>query len=180
MASMATRVLPQWVGKVTPVFALLLVALVSLPAEAASKKAPPKGTGNPFDLLKGYWSGGGTVAPGKGAPEKVSCKVTYNVAGSDVSQTMRCAGTDYKFNTSSKLNYAGGKISGSWSETTYDASGSVSGTAVGNTVHAIINGAKFSGRMSINVSGSSHSINIVQLDPKTGAYHQAASVSLHR
>ena len=177
---MAPRLLPNWVGKVTPVFALLLVALVSLPAEAATKKAPPKGTGNPFDLLKGYWSGGGTVAPGKGAPEKVSCKVTYNVAGSAVSQNMRCAGTDYKFNTSSKLNYSGGKISGSWSETTYDASGSVSGTAAGNTVHAIISGDKFSGRMSINVSGSSHSINIVQFDPKTGAYHQAASVSLHR
>ncbi|HEX7532361.1 MAG TPA: hypothetical protein VF340_03890 [Methyloceanibacter sp.] len=177
---MADRLLPKWVGKVTPIFALLLVALVSLPAWSATKTAAPKGTGNPFDLLKGYWSGGGTVAPGKGAPEKVSCKVTYSVEGSAVSQNMRCAGTDYKFNTSSKLNYAGGKISGSWSETTYDASGSVSGTAAGNTVHAIINSAKFSGRMSINVSGSSHSINIVQLDPKTGAYHQAASVSLHR
>jgi len=177
---MADRLLPKWVGKVTPVFALLLVVLVSLPAWSATKTAAPKGTGNPFDLLKGYWSGGGTVAPGKGAPEKVSCKVTYSVEGSAVSQNMRCAGTDYKFNPSSKLNYAGGKISGSWSETTYDASGSVSGRAAGNTVHAIINGAKFSGRMSINVSGSSHSINIVQLDPKTGAYHQAASVSLHR
>ncbi len=36
---------------------------------------------------------------------------------------MRCAGTDYKFNTSSKLTYSGGKINGSWSETTYDAAG---------------------------------------------------------
>jgi hypothetical protein len=58
-----------------------------------------------------------------------------------------------------------GKISGSWRETTYDASGSVSGTAVGNAVHSIINCAKSSGRMSINVSGSSRSISIVQLDP---------------
>ncbi|MGC1711105.1 MAG: hypothetical protein WA717_05840, partial [Methyloceanibacter sp.] len=63
------------------------------------------GTDNPFDLLDGYWSGGGTVAPGKGAAEKVSCKVTYNVAGSAVSQNMRCAGTDYKLNSSSKLTY---------------------------------------------------------------------------
>ena len=105
------------------------------------------------------------MAPGKGAAEKVSCKVTYNVAGSAVSQNMRCAGTDYKFNTSSKLTYVGGKISGSWRETTYDASGSVSGTAAGNAVHSIINCAKSSGRMSINVSGSSRSISIVQLDP---------------
>ncbi len=177
---MAPRLLPNWIGKVTPIVMLLLVALMSLPAESATKKAPPKGTGNPFDLLNGFWSGGGTVAPGKGNPEKVSCKVTYNVQGSAVTQTLRCASTDYKFNTSSTLTYSGGKINGSWSETTYAAAGSVSGTASGNTVHAIISGDKFSGRMSINVSGSSHTINIVQLDPKSGSYRQAASVALHR
>ncbi len=177
---MASRLLTDWIGKLMPVLMLLLVTLLALPAESASKKAAPKGTGNPFDLLNGYWSGGGTIAPGKGSPEKVSCKVTYNVAGAAVTQNMRCAGTDYKFNTSSKLTYTGGKISGSWSETTYDAAGSVSGTAAGNTVHAIISGDKFSGRLSINVSGSSHTINIVQLDPKSGTYRQAASVVLHR
>ena len=179
---MAPRLLTILTGKVLPVALLLLVALVSVSAEAATKtkKAAPKGTGNPFNQLKGYWSGGGTVIPQKGHAEKVSCRVTYNVAGSAVTQNMRCAGTDYKFNTSSKLTYSGGKISGSWSETTYDASGSVSGTASGNTVHARISGDKFSGRMSINVSGSRHTINIVQLDKKSGSYRQAASVSLHR
>jgi hypothetical protein len=109
---MAPRVLPNWIGKVAPVLTLVLVALLSLPSEAATKKAAPKGTGNPFDLLKGYRSGGGAVVPGKGNPERVSCKVTYTVAGSNVSQSMRCAGTDYKFNTSSKLISSGGKISG--------------------------------------------------------------------
>ena len=178
---MAPRMLPNWIGGVASVVTLLLVALLSLPSDAATKKAAPKGTGNPFDLLKGYWTGGGTIAPGKKtSPERVSCHVTYNVAGANVSQSMRCAGTDYKFNTSAKLTYSGGKISGAWSESTYDASGTVSGSAVGNTVHAVINGDKFSGRMSINVSGSSHTINIVQLDPKSGTYRQAASVTLHR
>jgi hypothetical protein len=178
---MAPRLLTILTGKVLPVVLLLLVALIAVPAESATKKkAAPKGTGNPFDQLKGYWSGGGTVIPQKGGAEKVSCRVTYIVAGSAISQNMRCAGTDYKFNTSSKLTYSGGKISGSWNETTYDASGTVSGSASGNTVHARISGDKFSGRMSINVSGSRHTINIVQLDPKSGSYRQAASVSLHR
>jgi hypothetical protein len=48
----------------------------------------------------------------------------------------------------------------------------VSGSAVGNTVHAVISGDKFSG------SGSRHTINIVQ--PKSGTYRPAASVALHR
>lgn len=185
---MGPRLLSTLIGRVTPVAMLLLVALASMPAEAVTKKAAPavtkkaapKGTGNPFDLLKGYWTGGGTVTPMKGNAEKVSCKVTYIVAGSAVSQNMRCAGTDYKVNTSSKLTYSGGKISGSWNESTYSAAGSVSGTAKGSVVHARISGDKFSGRMSINVSGSRHTINIVQLDNKTGAYRPVASVSLHR
>ena len=49
---MGPRLLPNWIGKVTPIVVLLLVALMSLPAESATKKAPPKGTGNPFDLAE--------------------------------------------------------------------------------------------------------------------------------
>lgn len=141
---MAPRTLPNWIAKVAPVLTLLLVAFLAMPSDAATKKAAPKATGNPFEILKGYWTGGGTVTPVKGNPERVSCKVS------------------------------------TWSETTYDASGSVSGSAVGNTVHAVINGPKFSGRMSINVSGSSQTINIVQLDSNSGSYRSAASVALHR
>ncbi len=91
---MVPRMLPDWIGKVAAVVTLLLVALLSMPGDAATKKAAPKATGNPFDILKGYWSGGGTVTPVKGNPERVSCKVTYIVAGASVSQAMRCAGTD--------------------------------------------------------------------------------------
>jgi hypothetical protein len=40
----------------------------------------------------------------------------------------------------------------------------VSGSAVGNTVYAV--------SMSINVAGSSQTINIVQLDPKSGSYRR--------
>ena len=106
---MSPRMLPNRIGKVAPVLTLLLVALLSVPNEAATKKAAAKGTGNPFDLLKGYWSGGGRGSAAKGNPERVSCKVTYTVAGSNVSQSMRCAGTDYKFNTSFRLTYNGAK-----------------------------------------------------------------------
>ena len=71
---------------------LLLVVFFAMPSNAATKKAAPKATGNPFDILKGYWTGGGTVTPVKGNPERVSCKVTYIVADASASQTMRCAG----------------------------------------------------------------------------------------
>jgi hypothetical protein len=165
-------------GNAVPVLALLLVAVLAAPAFSASSKAAS--ASNPFDALKGYWSGGGTVTPVNGKAERVSCHVTYNVAGSAVTQNIRCAGTDYKINTSAKFNYSGGKISGSWNESTYGASGGVNGTAKGSTVHARISGDKFSGRMSINISGKGHSINIVQYDQNSGAYRPVAYVSLRR
>ena len=118
---MGLRLLSSFAGKLLLAATLALVALISSPAES--------GSGNPFDKLKGYWSGGGTVNPLRGNAEKVSCRVTYIVKGNSVAQNMRCAGTDYKFATRSKLTYKAGRISGSWSETTYSAAGSVSGAS---------------------------------------------------
>jgi hypothetical protein len=148
--------IPNWIDKATPVVTLLLVALVWLPAESATKKAPLKGTGNPLDLLNGYWLGGGTVAPGKGNPEDVS-------AGSPatwpaVQSRRTCAARAHGLQVQHRLQ---AHVQG---ETTCDAAGSGSGTAAGDMVHAIISSDKFSGRMSINVSDSSHTINIVQFD----------------
>lgn len=135
---------------------------------------------NPYTQLNGYWSGGGKVTPLKGNAEQVSCRATYKVQGAAITQNVSCEGVDHKFAASFNLTYKGGRISGSWSEALYAASGGVSGTASGNAIRAALNGQKFSGRMSINVSGSRHTINIVQLDKGSGAYRQVASISLHR
>jgi hypothetical protein len=177
---MAPRLLTILTAKLAPILLLLVVALVSGQAGAAATKAPPRGEGNPFDQLKGDWTGGGMVTPSRGDPEKVDCKVSYTAAGSTVTQALLCTGADNRYDAKTKFKIKGSKISGSWVETTFDASGSISGSAIGHLVHARISGDKFSGRMSINVSDSGHTINIVQLDNKSGAYRLAASFSLHR
>ena len=156
--------------KVIPLAALILAASL----------AAPKAAGNPFDQLSGDWKGGGTVTPADGQPKKVSCKVTYKVAGSNMSQNLRCAGTDYRINASLKLTYKGGKIKGAWSESTYDANGGVTGTAKDHTIHSVITGDKFSGRMSIKVSDAGHEINIVQLNQNSGTYRLVTSLFLRR
>jgi len=168
---MALRLLSPLRGTVLPVVALVFgLGLTS--AQGASS--------NPFVGLNGYWSGGGTVTPLKGNAEKVSCRATYKTVGASVTQNVRCSGVDHKFSASFNLTYKGGTISGSWSEQLYSASGGVSGTASGNSIRARLSGDKFSGRMSVNVSGSRHTINIVQLDKGSGAYRPVASISLHR
>jgi hypothetical protein len=134
---------------------------------------------NPFEQLAGYWKGSGDVAVVGGNRERIICRVTYRVSGSNVSQNMNCAGSDYKLQTVSQLTYANGRISGSWTESNFDAAGDVDGVARGNTIHANITGNKFSGRMSISISGRSHTVNLTQLD-RQGQLRPVAVVSLSR
>jgi hypothetical protein len=149
-----------------------VLALTALPAKTASA--------NPYEKLSGYWSGGGTVTPLKGPAETVSCRATYQTEGADVTQTVRCTGVSRQFSASFDLTHARGRISGSWSEQLYAASGSVSGTVSGNSIRARLTGSKFEGRMSIDVAGSRHTISIVQLDAGSGAYRPVAALSLSR
>jgi hypothetical protein len=169
---MMPRMFTRHAAKALPAAMLVLVTLATSSVQSASA--------NPFEKLNGNWSGGGTVNPLNGSPERVGCRATYRVEGAAVMQNMRCVGTDYKFDASSSLTYEGDRISGSWNENTRDAAGSVSGTASGSSVRARISGDKFSGRVSINLSGSRHTINIVEYDKSSGAYRPVASVSLHR
>ena len=159
-----------------PLAALVFAAALALPG--LGEAADP--AGNPFDKLSGDWKGGGTVTPAKGDSVKVACKATYKATGSNLTQDLRCAGTDYRIDATLKLTDKGGKIRGSWNEKTYDANGGVTGTATDDIIHARISGDKFSGRLSINVSDGGLEINIVQLNEDTGTYRAAASVSLHR
>jgi hypothetical protein len=166
---MGRRLPTCFAGKILPAAMLLLVALASSPAQSASM-------GN----LNGYWSGGGRITPLKGGAKNVSCRATYKVAGGSLTQNLRCSGGDYKFSSSFNVTMRGSRISGSWTESTYSASGRMSGSASPSSIRATISGDKFSGRMSIKISGSRQSIYIVELDKGSGRYVPVASISLHK
>jgi hypothetical protein len=157
-------------------FALILAASLASRGEAAT----PTPAGDPFEQLKGDWKGGGRVILAEGNTKQVNCSANYKVTGSNVTQTLHCTGNDYEVNTTLKIADKDGKIKGSWNESTYDASGTVTGTAKGNLVHALIAGDKFSGRMSIKLSDKGHAINALQRNDKTGTYRLATSLTLHR
>ena len=135
---------------------------------------------NAFDLLKGVWRGGGTVSPVGDRQEKVACRVSYGVAGSNVTQSIKCSGSDYSINAVANLRVASGKLSGSWRESTYGVGGGATGSVKSNQVFIRISGKKFSGRMAIKVRGGRHTVNIVQFDAGSGRYSPMASIALHR
>lgn len=135
---------------------------------------------NPFSRLNGSWRGSGQVSPLGGASERVLCRVSYRVSGSKVSQSINCAGADYRINASGDITVSGGKLSGSWREQVYGVGGGVSGTAKGNSIFARISSDKFNGRMSIKAAGSRHTVSITQFDPGSGKYTPMASITLRR
>ena len=160
--------------------ALSLVSLILGVALASPGLAAPQKAGDPFDQLKGEWKGDGVVITDDGQPKKVSCTTKYQVTGGNIVQTLYCKGNDYEVNTTLKVTDRSGKIKGSWNESVYDASGTVTGTTKDDTIHALIAGDKFSGRMSIKVSDARHTINIVQFNAKSGIYRLATSLTLER
>ena len=141
---------------------------------------PAQAAGNPFEKLAGDWTGDGTVKTKSDPQKKVSCKVNYAVAGSDLTQTLSCTGDDYEIEATLKLTDNGGKVKGSWNEVIYDAQGEVVGKAHDDVIRTVIRGDKFSGRMSLKVTETGHSINMLQLNEDTGTYRLVTSLNLKR
>lgn len=158
----------------------LLTSLCAVAVLFGLTLTPSLAAANAFEDLDGAWKGSGTFSPLGGAPERVSCRVTYNVKGSSTKQSITCAGADYKVTINATINISGEKLSGNWSEATLGASGGVSGLAKGNTIMARIDGEKFTGRMNIKVAGASHTISITQFDAGSGKYRQVANLAMSR
>jgi hypothetical protein len=117
---------------------------------------------NPIGDLEGYWSGTGSVVLSNGKTERVKCSVFYKVSdeATAVRQSMRCASADYKIDALAELRIKGEKVSGSWEEKTYSATGEVTGRYAGDNMVLSIKGANFTAAMNVTLSDCKQSINI--------------------
>jgi hypothetical protein len=139
--------------KLSSLFAVgLLAAACVVPALAA----------NGIEDMNGYWSGNGSVILSNGNTERVKCSVTYKVTdgGTQIRQSMRCASADYKIDALAELRVKGERVSGSWEEKTYSATGAVTGKFSDNNFVLSIQGANFSAAMNVSLSDCKQSISI--------------------
>ncbi|MEW5964674.1 MAG: hypothetical protein AB1749_14070 [Pseudomonadota bacterium] len=134
----------------------LVIGLAAGPAIAAPALA------NPVAELAGRWSGWGSVKLANGTAEQVKCVATYQVddSGGGLQQNLRCASASYKIDAVAKLSLSSGRVTGSWEERTYSASGSVSGRMTGSGFNLSIQGADFAAAMAVATSPCKQSINI--------------------
>jgi hypothetical protein len=133
-----------------------------------------------INKLEGSWRGSGTVKPIGGSQERLSCRIRYAGSGARVTQNISCAGTDYRFEASANVTCNGDSVSGSWSESVANNTGSASGKISGDRLNLEITGPNFQGRIGVQVTGQRHSFTINQFDPGAGRFVPVASVSLGR
>jgi hypothetical protein len=140
-----------------PQVALLLAALCMMPGGAVIAA-----TSSPFAAMAGSWSGGGVLSTTEGMQERLRCRANYDVAGSGATLrlNLKCASPSYNFDLASDVQYRGGAISGSWSEASQNASGSISGRAVGDRIEAAARGQTLSVNLSMTTRGGRQSVSI--------------------
>jgi len=134
------------------------VLLVSLDLAGVAQAAPV----SPFSAMAGSWSGGGTLTTSDGVQERLRCRASYNVGGTgaELRLNLRCASESYNFDLSGDVQYQGGAISGSWSEASRNASGTISGRANGEHIEAAARGDSFSANLSLTTRGGRQSVSI--------------------
>jgi hypothetical protein len=117
---------------------------------------------SPFRAMAGSWSGGGTLSMADGEREPLRCRASYDVAetGNEVNLDLRCASASYNFDLTSEAQYRGGAISGSWSEASRNAAGSLSGRGSGDRIDVAARGQNFAANLSLTTRGNRQTISI--------------------
>lgn len=161
-----------WTRRFTHALVGAAVATLALSAAAQAQR------GSPFNGLNGTWSGPGTISLNTGAKERIRCRATYNVAdaGVNLQLELRCASDSYKFELKSAVSHSDGNISGTWSEVTRGAIGTISGTSKGNQINLRASSPVFSAQLAVNTHSNQQSISI----QSPGSEISAVSINLSR
>src|SRR5258705_2800658 len=144
---MLTRTFPRMMR-----LAIFVVALLhsSVPSHAQQ---------GPFAGLIGSWSGAGFIKLANGQRERLRCRANYNVGekGTRLVQSLRCASDSYRFDVNSNIVSEGGTLSGSWSKTSRNTAGSMSGRVTGGQIPARNDGARISAPLTLSTPGDPQS-----------------------
>jgi hypothetical protein len=159
--------------KAAPITGVLLAAAFSIHPSLSFAQT------GPFADLEGAWAGNGTISTTDGRTEQIRCRAKYFVSpsGANLDQKLRCASDSYHFDVNSGLvRQPDGQILGQWTETTRNATGSVSARRNGDVISAQITGPSFTAAMTVQTSGAGQKVEIVP----NGSDIKAVSVDLRR
>jgi hypothetical protein len=129
---------------------------------------------SPFAGLAGTWSGGGTVTLDDGSSERIRCRATYRVGGPNMEMTLTCASDAYKFALQASVVDQGGAVSGNWTETSRNVSGTLQGRGGGGNFQVVAQAATFNARISLRTAGNRQTVDM-SADSQFRAVHMSLS-----
>ena len=134
----------------------------------------------PFGQLAGRWSGSGTINLSNGKHEPIKCRASYDVLDEQnkLQLNIQCASESFKFELLGNATYTGGTITGSWSESTRNAAGSMSGKVEGAGFQVVAKGPTFTANLTLMTRGDKQSVPIKSHDAQ--AEVQGARINLQR
>jgi hypothetical protein len=165
----------QWLGH--PGVRVALVAVTLLVGGYSTGRAQDGGT---FARLAGEWSGNGTIELANGSREPLRCRAAYDVLSEqrNLQLNIRCASDSYNFELRGSATLAGTSISGSWSESTRNAAGKISGTAHGDKIDVVASSSAFTANLSLTTRGDKQAVTIKSREENSSV--RGATINLRR
>lgn len=136
-----------------PIIALLAFCLGASDTTSATE----------FDGLPGFWKGPGRIEFSDGSSEALVCKAYYATSDpKSLSIALRCASRSNKIELRAKLvaEGEGERLTGVWEERTFNASGTVTGHAIGGEIALNIDGGGFAATMLVVTDDSQQTVSI--------------------
>ena len=145
------------VGALVVVRRLLIAAAVLFAAAISASSSQAQSTG-PFAGMAGRWAGGGTVSLDDGSTERIRCRASYAVQGPSMNLSLLCASDAYRFNLEGSVVDEGGRISGNWSESSRNVSGTLQGRGGNGSFEVLASAPGFNANISLTTRGNRQSI----------------------
>jgi len=153
----------------------LLIAAAVLLGASVSISSVHAQAGGPFAGMAGNWAGGGIVTLDDGSRERLRCRASYAVAGVQMTMTLTCASDAYKFQLGANVVDQGGAVSGNWTETSRNISGTLQGRGGGGSFEVLASTGGFNANISLRTVGNRQSISM-----RADSQFRAANISLSR
>jgi hypothetical protein len=113
-----------------------------------------------FDNLRGSWSGSGQIRYDDGTAEGIRCNAYYTGQGAELRLAIRCESGNSKVEIRGQLKAQGEKLTGTWEERTFNASGEANGRVSDDKMSIAVIGGGFKGAMAVSTTGGKQSVNI--------------------
>src|SRR5262249_36519726 len=113
-----------------------------------------------FDSLQGSWAGQGQIRYDDGQSEGIRCTAYYTGGGEKLRLAIRCKSATTEVEIRGQLTAEGDKLTGTWEERTFNASGEASGRVVADKMNLSVTGGGFKGAMSVSYGSAKQVVTI--------------------